>query len=326
MTYARSEIVDEDEVGIYHCTSRCVRRAFLCGWDKLLGRSFDYRKDWVKGRLKALVDIFAIEVIAYAVMSNHLHSLLRTRPDLVNEWSEEEVAKRWRLLFPYRRKASGEPEDPSKDEIEALVGQPQVISEYRRRLSSISWFNRCLNENIAKRANREDDVTGRFWEGRFSCQRVFDTAGILACAAYVDLNPVRAKVAKTPEASEFTSIEQRIKQHFYPKHPNLGSIPLVAIEEITEGSFTLEEYLNLVDETGRLIANGKRGALSKELLPILERLKVKPEDWVDSALNLRRKFKRIIGPVDKLKKQAEKCGKQWFQGMAAAKVVFCNSL
>jgi len=323
MTYARSEIVDQEEVGIYHCTSRCVRRAYLCGWDKLLGRSFDYRKDWVRDRLKELVDIFSIEVIAFAVMSNHLHSLLRTRPDTVKTWSDEEVAKRWRLLFPYRRKKNGQPAEPSKDEIEALVGQPKVIKEYRKRLSSISWFNRCLNENIARRANKEDDVTGRFWEGRFGCQRVFEVAGILACAAYVDLNPIRAKVAKTPEESEFTSIAQRIKKHLYPKHRHPEFVPLVAIEDFTEGNFTLEDYLKLIDETGRVIASGKRGAIPKELLPILDRIKIKPEDWLDSALNLRRNFKRIIASVDKLKRQAEKCGKHWFQGHGMAKSVFC---
>ena len=85
MTYARSEIVDSEKVTNYHCVSRCVRRAFLCGKDALTGQSFDHRREWIRARLSNLVNIFAVEVIAYAAMSNHLHSLIRTRPDAAND-------------------------------------------------------------------------------------------------------------------------------------------------------------------------------------------------------------------------------------------------
>src|SRR5208282_1820253 len=94
-TYARGQIVVEDLVGVYHCIARCVRRAFLCGVDSYSGQDYEHRRDWIRERLEHLASIFAIDICAYAVMSNHLHLVSRTRPDLVPEWSAEEVAWRW---------------------------------------------------------------------------------------------------------------------------------------------------------------------------------------------------------------------------------------
>src|ERR1700733_3990498 len=90
--YPRREIVAGDEVGVYHCIARCVRRAFLCGVDPLTGNDFEHRKGWIRVRLEKLASVFAIDICGYAVMSNHLHLVLRCRPDLVADWSAEEVA------------------------------------------------------------------------------------------------------------------------------------------------------------------------------------------------------------------------------------------
>ncbi|WP_133511163.1 hypothetical protein [Candidatus Thiosymbion oneisti] len=81
---------------------------------------------------------------------------------------------------------------------------------YRARLHDLSWFMRTLNEHIARRANAEDGVKGRFWEGRFKSQALLDEKALPAAMAYVDLNPVRAGLAETPEASDYTSIQERI--------------------------------------------------------------------------------------------------------------------
>ena len=174
MTCPRSEVVEKGVVGIYHCVTRCVRRAFLCGRDKYSGKSFEHRREWIRARLSTLVKLFAIEVIAYAVMSNHLHSIIKIRPDIAKDWTDEEVARRWLMLFPHRRKKDGTPQKPNEQEIKAITIQPELVELYRERLSDVSWFNRCLNENIAKRANYEDQCKGRFWEGRFKCQRIYD--------------------------------------------------------------------------------------------------------------------------------------------------------
>ncbi len=209
--YPRREIVTHDEVGVYHCIARCVRRAFLCGVDPVSGVDHEHRKEWIGERLQQLAAVFAIDICGYAVMSNHLHVVLRGRPDLVQDWSDEEVAIRWKRLYPPRDPATGSPIEPAECDLAMIVSDRARVSELRERLSSLSWFMRCLSEPIARRANREDGCTGRFWEGRFKSQVLLDEAAILACSIYVDLNPIRAGVARTPEESEHTSAFDRIQ-------------------------------------------------------------------------------------------------------------------
>ncbi len=105
----RMFVLDEESGGLYHCIQRCVRRAFLCGKDQLSGKSFEHRREWIRQRLEFLAGEFGVDVLGYAVLSNHLHAILRTRPDVVREWSDEEVAVRWWRLFPWRRDENGSP-------------------------------------------------------------------------------------------------------------------------------------------------------------------------------------------------------------------------
>jgi hypothetical protein len=162
----RSKYVQEGQEGVYHCFSRCVRRAFLYGFDALTRRDFSHRKAWLVERLRHLAAIFAIEVCAYAVMENHYHTVLRTRPDIVALWSDQEVANRWLTLFPRHRDTTGAPIPPEEREIIALADCPGRIAQLRLRLCSLSWFMGRLNEFIARAANKEDrvkGVTGRFF-------------------------------------------------------------------------------------------------------------------------------------------------------------------
>ena len=184
-----------------------------------------------------------MEVAAFAVMSNHVHVILRNRPDVVALWTDQEVALRWLSIFPGRvctkpdpapasalaafsaptaeqaRSLSpgtpalppaGEPTDSLEQAVALLSADPALVATLRGRLSSLSWFMRALAEPIARRANREDHCTGRFWEGRFKSQRLLDEAALLACSVYVDLNPIRAGLADRPETSELTSAHERI--------------------------------------------------------------------------------------------------------------------
>ena len=198
---ARREIVAEGQVALYHCVSRCVRRAFLCGQDTLSGRNYAHRKGWIEERLEELAGIFGVDVCGFAVMSNHLHVVVRTRPDRVEEWSDEVVVHRWWQLCPGRRDRSGKACALEAEELQELLADKERLTLWRRRLASLSWFMRCLCEAIARRANREDGVHGRFWEGRFRSQRLADEEAALACSIYVDLNPIRAGIAQTPETS-----------------------------------------------------------------------------------------------------------------------------
>ena len=103
----RGDIIDEKEVNVFHCTNRCVRQAFLCGEDPVTGNNYGHRKLWIQDRLEFLAGQFAIDVIGFSVMDNHLHVILRNRPDLVNDWSNAEVARRWWNLFPDRKTPTG---------------------------------------------------------------------------------------------------------------------------------------------------------------------------------------------------------------------------
>ena len=211
MALPRSKCVQEGQEGVYHCFSRCVRRAFLYGLDTLTLRDFSHRKAWLVERLWYLAAIFAIEVCAYAVMEYHYHTVLRTRPDIVALWSDREVATRWLTLFPRHRDLRGAPIPPAGEEIRALADCPERMAQLRQRLCCLSWFMGRLNEFIARAANKEDRVKGRFWEARFKCQALLDEAAIATCMVYVDLNPIRAGLAQTPEESDFTSIQERIR-------------------------------------------------------------------------------------------------------------------
>ncbi len=177
----------------------------------------------------------------------------------------------------------------------------EVIREYRIRLASISWFMRVLNEDIARQANREDNCTGRFWEGRFKSQALLDEAALAACMAYVDLNPIRAKIAKTPEDSDHTSVQKRIEAAKTGKQPK----PLLRFagcprKHMPKGlPFELKSYLELVELTGKCIREDKRGYIQANQ-PILERLNISSENWLKLTTQFTRVFKGAVGKPDTL--------------------------
>lgn len=99
MTRARRELVDLEATPYYHCICRCVRRAYLCGEDHSTGKNYEHRKHWVVARLAELSRVFAIEVCAYAVLSNHYHVVLRVYGEKVKGMSERDIIRRWKRLF-----------------------------------------------------------------------------------------------------------------------------------------------------------------------------------------------------------------------------------
>ncbi len=99
----RDSVFGQEEVAIAHCVQRCVRRAFLAGKDEASGKDFEHRRGWIRLRMELLASAFGVDVLNYAVMSNHVHSILRTRPDIVKLWSDEDVATRWLRLFPWEK-------------------------------------------------------------------------------------------------------------------------------------------------------------------------------------------------------------------------------
>ena len=279
-------------------------------------------------------------------MSNHLHVVVRNRPDQVSDWTAEEVALRWCRLFP-KRNGNGEAEPPDAKAIAALARDAARVKICRQRLADISWFMRCLNEPIARRANREDQCTGRFWEGRFKCQRLMDEGAMLACMAYVDLNPVRARLAEGLEDSEFTSVfdrlrarraKERLEASPIPERPTHAQRELIAREEAAakrsdwlldfdgdESPFAgvdLDFYLSLVEWTGQWIHEDKPGYLPSDLEPVLERYQLDTRNWVRNVKRYGGLFYRIAGTAESIAARAREKGLSWLRGQKGSEKLY----
>ena len=297
MTRPRKALISLEDTPYYHITSRCVRRAFLCGVDHYSGQNYEHRRQWVVDRIRLLSSLFAIDVCAYAVMNNHYHLVLKICPEQIEAISDNDVMDRWCALFkgPLLIQRYRDGEDLKSFECDTVS---DIVRVWRSKLASISWFMRCLNQPIAHQANREDKCTGKFWESRFTSQALKSEEALLSCMAYVDLNPVRAGVADRPETSSHTSIRERLRPEFDLQQAvddqtacgdlldfNSALKPLLPFENrlVNEHQtgilFNFEEYLALVDWTGRIIRNDKRGHIDNALPPILNRLQITPAQW-----------------------------------------------
>lgn len=320
MTTARSLLVDPYSPGYYHCISRCVRRAWLCGFDSHDGKSYEHRRDWVEQRMLELCEIFAVGVYAYAVMSNHVHVVLRIDPTVAMRWTDEGVAVRWVRLFPVMVDGVRD-EAACRIKAQNLLGSADRIALCRQRLGSLSWFMKALNEPIARRANREDGCTGRFWEGRYKCQALLDEAAVLSCMSYVDLNPIRAGMAENLEASAHTSAVcriERVRAHATAATAPLGSINLASMADCLP--ITTGDYLALIDWTGRLTRVDKRGHINAKEPPILRKLGLTEQQWHRQVLGTERRYWRAIGAVQSLIDKAAAIGQSWLKGIGSARL------
>ncbi|WP_028299993.1 transposase [Oceanospirillum beijerinckii] len=348
MTRARQEQISPADTPYYHVISRCVRRAFLCGEDQFSGQSFEHRRQWVLERLSLLDQMFAIDICAYAIMSNHYHLVLYINQAQAQSWSDDEVIKRWQTLFvgPMLIQRYQQGKKQSQAELNKVA---EIIAEWRERLMDISWFMRCLNEHIARKANQEDNCKGRFWEGRFKSQALLDEQGLLTCMAYVDLNPVRAVMADSPENSDFTSIQQRIRE-FAEVHPtknqdsqceqaqtppqeSTSELKLPKLKPLSarydDGDkaimFDYADYMELVDWAGRCCREDKRGYISGTLPPILSRLGISPGHWLKAMQSEGLSQSRAMGCLDQPKQYAKSVKCAWLQGSRQIGALFHSS-
>ena len=323
MTYPRQSLVCLEATPYYHVVSRCVRRAWLWGHDQYAGRDYSHRKDWVLERLRELSAAFAIDVCAYAVMSNHYHLVLHVDAARARGWTQKEVVVRWSRLF--RRPLLIERWQQSECPEAVRAAAEAMITDWRNRLFDVSWYMRCLNEHLARRANAEDQCTGRFWEGRFRSQALLDEAGLLTAMAYVDLNPIRAGIALTPEESEYTSIYARIetlRTGSDPKTVSLLPFRSDASPVAPTLPFALDDYLTLLDWSGRAVRADKRGAIDAGLPPILARLNVDAAAWQKAMRPRGHVFGRALGRLDRLRLHAKALGQSWIRGLNAAERLY----
>ena len=314
MTVARKLLVDLEVSRYYHCISRCVRRAFLCG------EGFEHRKKWIEERLELLAGNFAVSVCGFSIMDNHLHCLTRLDPGIAKKWSSEQVVRRWIAVYP---PPTLDVEDPKVVQmwVDHERKDAEKVAKYRERLQDLGWFMKALKEPLARMANKEDDCKGTFWESRYKSIAILDEEALLATCAYIDLNPVAAGIAATPETSPHTSVKQRVDHAKESgKLPELkaaarGSVAgsraagrleekhwLCPVEDLRkkgsarEGmleNFSLGSYLLLVDWTSRFYRNGK-ARVSQEVAGILERLGTTAEYWEQRMKQLLGKS-RLLG-------------------------------
>ena len=311
MSYPRRLLVPPDCAGTYHCMSRCVRRAFLCGEDPVTGQSFEHRKAWLERRIVELGNLFAVAVHAYAVMSNHLHVVLAVDPGATANWSDEVVASRWIALTSTNGTVS------AAARIDRLLEQPERLVVLRARLGSLSWFMRFLKEPIARMANKEDCCTGRFWEGRFKTQALLDDTAVLACMTYVDLNPVRAGIVQRAQEGPRTSIRQRVRSQSL----NQPLTPLAATINAEFLDVSLAGYLELVAWTGRQLHKQDASRIPRAIEPILQRIDTCAQQWLIQVPATESHYWRAIGKVRALTEFAQALGQRWLRGIGTARAV-----
>lgn len=338
----RGEVFAPDEIATVHVMNRVVRRCFLLGSDSLSGQNYDHRKDWLENELERVAAYFGIDCLNFAILSNHFHLILRSRPDVVETWDDREVARRWLMLCPNGKKRSNPRKEPTEAELNSITSDKDLLKEIRSRLSDISWWMRLVCQRIAQRANFEEEQTGKFWQSRFRAVRLLDEEAILAGAAYVDLNPIRAAIAETLEESYHTSVQRRIEAlraslallsqtddpasasstqadaflaplEIDQRSDELGPRPSTGGKRSSDKGFLaipLAAYLELLDWTARQIAPGKGGATPEQTPPILQRLQMRPEVWCGLVSGFGKLFSIVAGRpehVDNFRSLQRRC-------------------
>ena len=305
----------------------CASVIFVWCGDRVIdaysGQNYEHRRAWVEERLLYLSSVFAIDICAYAVMSNHVHLVLHVAVDKALGWSDKQVLSLWHTLYKGTLLTQNFMRDDvlSKGE---LITLHETIAEYRKRLHDISWLMRNLNEHIARQANKEDNCTGRFWEGRFKSQALLDESAVLACMAYVDLNPIRAKIADKPETSHHTSIQQRIQGIQQQKEQPFYLFPFVGNprQDMPKGiAFSLKDYCELVGTTGRIIREEKAGHIDDSQSPILKRLGLSDEQWLTLASAFEKHFCYAAGAEKMMNNFKVHTHHQRIRGMGKARTL-----
>ncbi len=309
MTLARNHQLFISEPTYFHLVSRCVRRAYLCGKDKHSGKRFDHRKRWLEKRIFELSEIFFVDLYAYTIMSNHYHLVVQTRPDEMMLASDERIATLWCHLFPRRN-------ENRCVRVKLLCKNKTKINLYRYRLCDISWLMRCLNEGLARNANKEDSCTGRFWQGRFNSQLLLDESAVYICMAYVDLNPVRAKMANIPDKAEYTSIQYRMTHHC------VDDKLLSLNNNHRHLNLLLSDYLILVNQAASHILEDRSACNLTKMRPILRSLSVKPVGFLKAMHGLSNLFCRAVGHPARLDHLSEILQLKWIKGKSAARLIF----
>lgn len=341
----RNKLLSLRPVAVYHCWARCVRRAHLCGKDPVTGKDYSHRRQWILLREQQLAALCAIEIEFHAELANHLHLMLRTRPDVAKRWSRYEVARRWLTVARLAKCLCDHMRPPSDADIRRLAKNKKRIVKLRKRLSNISWFMGTLLENVARRANAEEETTGKFWDGRFRCRECVGDEAVLLCGLYIDLNPIRAGEARSPETARFSSIYQRLKSRGMRwdsrQRPDgwLGRLTWDSrmqahaperyksrtgyrASDMGLLSITLEGYTQLLRWVARIVSRSKDTRIPRDLESLLDHLETEPAAWEATMEEMETGFCRAVGPPEALAELARQKGLRCMKGMSAARRIF----
>ena len=310
MTVARRQHICLTETCYYHCMTRCVRRAFLCGVDALSGKSYQHRREWVERQLLTQSRAFCVDVAGYAIMSNHFHVVVKVNLDLAASLSAEAVLTRWQQLYRLsplmvRFKAGDVLTDAEKGRVDTEIARMREI------LISISRFMGHLSGYIARKANVEDDCRGRFWEGRFVSQALLDETALLQCMVYVELNPVRAGLSHNPLKSEHTSIKRRLAGNNSGLIPFKPDKPGAVTDHHNHLPFHFDDYLQLLVWSARVIREDKQETIPEDAPPLLDRLNITPDRWQSAMQPSAPSHQKALGSTKHIKKYCQAIGQRW---------------
>ncbi len=249
-------------------------------------------------------------------MSNHLHIVVHMSPSTANAWLPEEVATRWLRLYPAQNP------ELCAQKMAAIVENLELVAKYRARLSNLSWLMKSLSEPIARRANAEDKVSGRFWEGRFKCQSLLSEKSILAAMTYVDLNPVRATIANNITTSRYTSVKMRNQQLLKnPERANQPLMPLIGVKSSNVPNLTEADYIELVDFTGREWHAGKCGKIAASEPKALTKLGIDRDHWTTRVKGIGSGYWRVVGELEELVDMAKEMAQRTLFGTGLARIL-----
>ncbi len=325
MAIPRRELVDPETPCFYHCISRCVRRAYLCGDDPFTGFNCDHRKAWLENRILELASIFSVELYAYAVMDNHYHLVLNLDPKEPKQWSDEAIAEKWLQAYPSKLDEPGF-EQQREMKKQAILADEERLRKYRSRLGSLSWFMSRLNEPLAKDSNSEDNVKGRFWESRYTSIALLDETAVLSCMAYVDLNPIRAGFVEDLKSSLYTSIKKRLNQ--FESNASLRHFPISPVSAGINSKtiqIKLEEYVHLVEWAGKSIVHPDKASMPSDVYSLLTSLNLQPENWLQQFQTVNKQNCYAVGSMKKLKDKAKTLSKKWLKGFGNCQLFYSNS-
>lgn len=325
MPIARSKQIILSQTCYYHCISRCVRKAYLCGYDKATGESFEHRRNWFENRLKLLSSAFSINICAYAIMHNHNHLVLQVDTEQTKHWSDLDVMKRWHSVHPSKSISAMYIDPAHRKNLShvQLETVRQIAKVYRERLTSISYFMKALNQYIAVRANKEDDCTGKFWESRFKSQALLDERAILSCMVYVDLNPIRAGVATSLENSHYTSIKRRLSLLGSKQQPSeLKCLKSSSNRNVESINIDLNSYIQLLRQTAQRLSIVYPANTRDANEEPINQIDIDEDNWLTLTSSIEQEFSYVVGSVTSMEKYRKRIKQKKLKGISTALRLF----